>query len=211
MLMASFLFFSDSTEQGWFLGSSVLIFSLLAHSAFTPFEDARIDWCEFLSLVSTLLVCQSGVLFRVLNDPNNPDQSQSARALCLLLERGSTVLILANVCFAMYIEIRMMIILREASIDYKERMITEKLDEAKKLVGSLEVHLEHAQKATKERDEKRRARAEHEARMMQSAKSVADFIDSIESHTNEAVNGGAGNADETIVAFDNPIAPDPTA
>ena len=70
--MASFLFFVDLAEQAWFLGSAVVA-PLLLHSATKLYEDELIDWCEFLSLLSTLFIFQAGVLFKVLNDPSKPE------------------------------------------------------------------------------------------------------------------------------------------
>ena len=92
LIMASFLFFADLTEQAWFLGSTVMVASLLLHAAAKPYEDALIDWCEFLSLVSTLFVFQSGVVFKVLNDPSNPATSEDARSLADALEWISILL-----------------------------------------------------------------------------------------------------------------------
>ena len=68
LIMASFVFFSDMVEKAWFLGSTVMVASLTIHSAAKPYEDALIDWCEFFSLVSTIFIFQSGVVFKVLND-----------------------------------------------------------------------------------------------------------------------------------------------
>ena len=45
-----------------------MVASLTIPSAAKPYEDALIDWCEFFSLVSTIFIFQSGVVFKVLND-----------------------------------------------------------------------------------------------------------------------------------------------
>ena len=60
LIMMSFLFFSGMVEQAWFLGSAVMVVSLLLHAAAKPYEDELIDWCEFLSLMSTLFIFQAG-------------------------------------------------------------------------------------------------------------------------------------------------------
>ena len=46
-------------EQAWFLGSTVMVASMLLHTWAKPYEDALIDWCEFLSLVSSLFIFQA--------------------------------------------------------------------------------------------------------------------------------------------------------
>jgi hypothetical protein len=60
LIMMSFLFFASMTEQAWFLGSAVVVVSLLLHCAAKPYEDELIDWCELLSLLSTLFIFQAG-------------------------------------------------------------------------------------------------------------------------------------------------------
>ena len=44
-----------------------MVVSLVLHAFATPYEDALVDWCEFISLVSTLFIFQAGVVFKVLN------------------------------------------------------------------------------------------------------------------------------------------------
>jgi hypothetical protein len=56
-------------EQGWYFGSFVIIVSVIIHAFARPFEDFLIDVCEFFSLVSVLFVYQSGIVFKILNDP----------------------------------------------------------------------------------------------------------------------------------------------
>ncbi len=103
-VMVSFLFFGDLVEHAWFLGSTVMVTSLLLHAAAKPYEDALIDWCEFLSLVSTLFIFMSGVVFKVLNDPSNPATGEEARSLADALEWISILLMFGNVVLAMLIE-----------------------------------------------------------------------------------------------------------
>ena len=162
-MMAAFLFFSDSPEQAWFLGSAVVIIALVVHSAASPYEDMRVDWCEFLSLVSTLFICQAGVVFKVINDPRNPDSSERAKFLVGALENVSMFLIGLNCIGAVYVEVRMMKILRAAQqegADYKENLVELQLEEARETVARLEAALEKAQ------DHKEEFKARAEARAM---------------------------------------------
>ena len=131
-IVASFLFFADLAEQAWFLGSTVMVASLLLHAAAKPYEDALIDWCEFLSLVSTLFVFQSGVVFKVLNDPSNPATSEDARSLADALEWISILLMFGNVVLASIVECRVISHVQVGDEDYRVRLIKQQIEEQKK-------------------------------------------------------------------------------
>ena len=132
LIMASFLFFADLTEQAWFLGSTVMVASLLLHAAAKPYEDALIDWCEFLSLVSTLFIFMSGVVFKVLNDPSNPATGEEARRLADVLEWVSIVLMFGNVLLAILIECQIIKHVQVGDEDYRVRLLKQQMEEQKK-------------------------------------------------------------------------------
>lgn len=137
LIMMSFLFFAAIPEQAWFLGSTVVIVSLLLHSATRPYEDALIDWCELLSLLSTLFIFQSGVVFKVLNDPSNPNTGDQARATSDALERISILLLLINIVLAAVTEARVWQHMRHDDEDYRVRMIKRRREELKHQDDSL--------------------------------------------------------------------------
>ena len=141
LIMMSFLFFAAIPEQAWFLGSTVVVASLLLHSAARPYEDALIDWCELLSLLSTLFIFQAGVVFKVLNDPSNPNAADQARATSDALEKISILLTLMNIVLAMFTEGRVWQHMRHGDEDYRVRMIKRQLEEhthqEKKLLEAL--------------------------------------------------------------------------
>jgi len=56
----------------WFMGTFVTIFALVLHSIARPFYDAAVDRSEFLGLITMLLLFQSGIVFKLLNDPQDP-------------------------------------------------------------------------------------------------------------------------------------------
>jgi|EP01046_Picozoa_sp_COSAG06_P038714 hypothetical protein len=58
-------------------------------------------------------------VFKVLNDPDNPEENERARTLCNVLENLSVLLIFLNAVLALYIEIRMYQIIRDQKGDYK--------------------------------------------------------------------------------------------
>ena len=132
LIMASFLFFADLTEQAWFLGSTVMVASLLLHAAAKPYEDALIDWCEFLSLVSTLFIFMSGVVFKVLNDPSNPATGEDARSLADVLEWVSIVLMFGNVLLAMLIEFQIIKHVQVGDEDYRVRLLKQQIEDQEK-------------------------------------------------------------------------------
>jgi hypothetical protein len=63
LIMFSGLFNSSATSRGWFLGSMVIIMSLAAHAFARPFKNYLVDACEFASLLSTLIIFQSGMVW----------------------------------------------------------------------------------------------------------------------------------------------------
>ena len=132
LIMASFLFFADLTEQAWFLGSTVMVASLLLHAAAKPYEDALIDWCEFLSLVSTLFIFMSGVVFKVLNDPSNPATGEDARSLADALEWISILLMFGNVLLASIVECQVFHSVKVGDEDYKVSLSKKQIEDQKK-------------------------------------------------------------------------------
>ena len=59
LIMAVFLLWQDRAEQAWFMGSAIVMLSLLVHSAAKPYEDERIDWCACMhhaSLAASIVV-----------------------------------------------------------------------------------------------------------------------------------------------------------
>jgi len=123
LIMMSFMFFADLAEQAWFLGSAVMVVSLLLHSATKPYEDELIDWCEFLSLLSTLFIFQAGVVFKVVNDPSNPATTKAAHNLSAALEWVSMALTIVNVFLTVFVEIRVWKHVRDGEEDYRVRML----------------------------------------------------------------------------------------
>ena len=151
LIMASFLFFADLAEQAWFLGSTVMVASLLLHAAAKPYEDALIDWCEFLSLVSTLFIFQSGVVFKVLNDPANPATGDEGRALASALEGISIVLMGGNVVLVLIIQARVVCHVQTGDEDYRVRLIQQQIDDQEKGVELAKKWLDKAKAKAKAR------------------------------------------------------------
>jgi hypothetical protein len=131
LIMASFLFFASMTETAWFFGSAVVVMSLLLHCAAKPYEDELIDWCELLSLLSTLFIFQAGLVFKVLNDPQNPQTSDAAISVKNGLEWASMALTVLNVFLATFCEIRVWKHVRDGEEDYRVRMLKRQLEERK--------------------------------------------------------------------------------
>ena len=131
LIMMSFLFFASMTEQAWFLGSAVVVASLLLHAAARPYEDELIDWCELLSLLSILFIFQAGVVFKVLNDPAKPETGPAARAMSDRLEWASMMLTIGNVFLTMFVEIRVWTHMRDGEEDYRVRLLNRQIEENK--------------------------------------------------------------------------------
>ena len=159
LLMMSFLFFSSKVEQAWFFGSMVIITAMVMHSFARPFEDDLIDICEFLSLVSLLFIQQSALVFKVIDDPVNPDVSNSGRILSSALKYMSLVLIVANCILAMVVEVRVWQHVQDGDEDYKVKMTRQKMEALQAELESLESVLERAE-ADAEAYARRKARLE---------------------------------------------------
>jgi hypothetical protein len=155
-LMASFLFFAATPEQGWYFGSFVIIVSVIVHAFARPFEDYLIDVCEFFSLVAVLFVFQSGIVFKILNDPENPDSSSNGLWLATLMERISLVLVLLNCVVAVFIEARVLHLVIKEEEDYKVGLWRERLVQ-------LESEVEQAKQYIAENELKRDDRLEKQA------------------------------------------------
>ena len=152
LIMVGFMFFADSTEKSWFVGASVVIVSLLLHVAAAPFEDHLIDWCEFLSLVATLFICMSGIVFKLLNDPENPQETPEAEALSNALEIFSVCLMLGTCVLSLIVELHTYRNVTDATEgDYKVKMLTRQieaaeadLEEKRELLETAEANAEEA-------------------------------------------------------------------
>ena len=170
LIMMSFLFYADLAEQAWFLGSTVMVASLLFHAAAKPYEDALIDWCEFLSLVSTLFIFQSGVVFKVLNDPSNPATSEDARSLADALEWISILLMFGNVLLASIVECRVVHSVQVGDEDYRVSLIKEQIEDQKKDLKRAEEWLAEAKaKAKKKAKKKAKTKAKDKAQAKEQA------------------------------------------
>jgi hypothetical protein len=165
LVMASFLFFASMTETAWFFGSAVVVFSLMIHCAARPYEDELIDWCELLSLLSTLFIFQAGLVFKVLNDPAKPETSQHARSISDALEMISMALIASNVFLATFIEIRVWKHVRDGEEDYRVRMINRQIEANKQQMEELLAGVSRAKALADER-------AAHRAAMHNSGKAA---------------------------------------
>jgi len=145
LLMMSFMFFSSKVEQAWFCGSMVIITALVMHAFARPFEDDLIDVCELLSLVSLLFIQQSAVVFRIVDDPVDPDESNGGRLLSTLLKWMSFVLIAMNCVLAIVVEVRVYQHVQDSEEDYKVKMTKKKIATLHEQLEVLEETLETAE------------------------------------------------------------------
>ena len=63
LIMACGLFNTRHTARGWYCGSLVIIVALAVHAYARPYKDSLVDFCESASLMSTLIIFQSGMIF----------------------------------------------------------------------------------------------------------------------------------------------------
>ena len=63
MIMMSGLFNTSHPERGWYMGSMIIIGSLVLQAFARPYKDKLIDLCETISLLSTLIIFQAGMVW----------------------------------------------------------------------------------------------------------------------------------------------------
>eukprot|EP01043_Picozoa_sp_COSAG02_P075699 COSAG02_NODE_15733_length_1145_cov_1.732314_1_plen_190_part_00 len=168
------------TETGWFLGSTVIVCSLLLHCAARPYEDGLIDWCELFSLLSTLFIFQAGLVFKTLNDPEKPQTTDAAATVKWWLEWISLALTVANVFLATFIELRVWIHVRDGEEDYRVRMLKRQVEESKLEMEALVAGVSKAKALADERMAHRAAIHGTEASTMGFDNPVADSDDDSE-------------------------------
>jgi len=125
LIMMSFTFYRDNNEQAWFMGSTVIMLSLLLHAVAKPFEDQLIDWVEFLSLISTLVMFMTAGAIMILNNAKNKDETEAARDLVATLEYISLLVVLAVTVLGAVIEAAVFRKVRgdEDSEDYRVELL----------------------------------------------------------------------------------------
>ena len=99
-------------------------------SSARPYEDPLIDLCEFFSLVSTLFIALSAIVFAVLDDPAHPNMQDNARFVSRLCEVMSMVMVVANCVLGLVIEIRVWVSVVHGEEDYKVKMTKQALQAA---------------------------------------------------------------------------------
>ena len=156
LIMSALLFFGEIMETAWFLGSTVVIVAVLLHSYARPYEDQLIDWCEFFSLVSTLFIYMSSVVFKVFNDPSKPETNYQANALKDGLEYVSIFVTLLNVAFGVIINYRIIkvVLNNESDEDYRVSLL-------QKHLADVAAELEHLQQVYDEAKENALEKQKH--------------------------------------------------
>ena len=154
VLMTSAFVLAQTPEEAWFLGSTVIVLALLLHDAMTPYEDNLIDWCEFMSLVSTFFVCQAGIVFKILNNPAQPSTNGRSHGIVGTLESLSVLLIVGEIFLNLTVWIRVWQNVRgDHAEDYKIRMIRDHQTTLKEKERELQLALEDHQKLQAEKDQ----------------------------------------------------------
>jgi hypothetical protein len=167
LIMMSLLFFGEVMETAWFMASTVIITSVLLHTWARPYEDQLIDWCEFLSLIATLFIYMSTVVFKVFNDPTNPASGDQALRLKDSLELVSMLLIVLNTLVGAVINVRIaqIILNHENEEDYRVKLIRHHVKEAEEDLAELQEVYKHAEAEAEEKAEsKKQHQLEQQAR-----------------------------------------------
>ena len=132
-LMAVFLL--NTFEFAWLFGSFVLIVAVVLQAGARPYEDKFTDWAEFLTLVANLLILQTGPLFKLLAETGTREESTTG--LRTSVEATAVALMFAAVGYSAAAQ-RHVLFATRRSVDYKEMMVEERLNDAKQAVTRLE-------------------------------------------------------------------------
>jgi hypothetical protein len=166
-----------------------MVASLVLHSGTKPYEDRLIDVCEFLSLASTLFIFQTGVVFKVVNDPSDPLTSEKARSLSNGLEMAAISLVGMNVLLGIYIQARVSRLATEGDEDYRVRLIVAQHAQALRVLEKTKEGLVRAKAFAAANEERRSVRS----KSTEPEENVDSFLDDLQS----------GNCEGE---FDNPVA-----
>ncbi len=224
--MLSYLFFSEKVEQGWFFGTMVITTALVVHVFARPYEDDLIDVCELLSLVGLLFVQQSALVFKVIDDPMNPDPSGAS--LSVALKWLSITMIVSNVILALVVELRVYQHVMQGDEDYKVRIMTKRLRdlelEVKRVQGLQASAMKEAAESKKQEDTAERIRDKlADTSSLRTLASIAQLVDlpveQPDTEEDEDPPEGTGQSDKpnqrkrgkasssgTVELFENPIA-----
>jgi hypothetical protein len=187
LIMACLVVFSDMAEKAWFMASTVMVASLVLHSGTKPYEDRLIDVCEFLSLASTLFIFQTGVVFKVVNDPADPLTGEKARSLSNGLETAAISLV--NVLLGAYIQARVSRLATEGDEDYRVRLIIVQHAQLERALEKTKEGLARAKAFAAANEERRSVRS----KSIEPEENVDSFLDDLQLKNREG-------------EFDNPVA-----
>ena len=140
LLLATALVFRDSTSYSWLLNMSILLVSLIIHSAAKPYEDWLTDWTGFLDLLSSVLLLMTAPVYALLRDPNaapsaclNSDADECAEdskpALIIWLTNVQLIVVLLYCLINMWCQLNIFRVVNSGSEDYKEQLMQRRIDE----------------------------------------------------------------------------------
>ena len=132
-------------------------------------------------------------MFKVLNDPSNPQTGDQARSMSSALEWISMVLTSLNVFLATFVQVRVWKHVRDGEEDYRVRMLKRKLEELKQQQEDNLAGIVRAKRLADERAAQRAA--QHSSIDMESDEMTTKFenpVAEVSSDDEESAKGGSG-------------------
>jgi hypothetical protein len=137
-LMVAFFLFND--EEAWLMGTAVVGVALIMHVGARPYEDQWTDYSEFTTLLAQMLLFVAAPVFKVMNDPEDPESTIKAAKLLWVLEALAILSIGITCIIGMYAEYHVYHMVKGSGgccspefsdEDYKERMIYDRIIETR--------------------------------------------------------------------------------
>ena len=174
-------FYLGSQQQAWLMGTTVLIIALVVHAAARPYEDHVTDWSEFLTLAANLLILVTGAVFTVLSEREQLNDSTLRFRTMVQVITG--VIMLAAAATTVVAQRHVWIAVRQRDgPDYKERMVSTRLEEAQAEAAELQEYLKTLRADLQAQEEERVKHKVFEnpltRAVQESAENLADSIGS---------------------------------
>jgi len=137
-IMIAFFLFND--EEAWLMGTAVVGVALIGHVGARPYEDQWTDYSEFTTLLAQMLLFVAAPVFKVMNDPEDPESTVKAARLMFILEATAIASIFGTCCIGLYAEWHVYHMVKGkrgccqdamSDEDYKERMIYDRILETR--------------------------------------------------------------------------------
>ena len=171
-IMVCGLFNTSNTARGWYCGSMVIIGALAAHAYARPYKDSLVDFTELASLMSTLIIFQSGMVWNSSIDKTG--------LLSWFLERLSIVLVIAVAFLGVIAQADALMHNAHDSVHFSAKFVRQRSHASlKRACAQLDIDLDFLQPPDKKRD--KTTEIPEEVKMLSEQMSKLDMVGMVNS------------------------------